>query len=126
MYSGRVDELVRAQRADVCAFDNMHRSFVLLLPLASAFHASSPLLSSHPRAAAASLRPQLPIVASASSNVVPVPEETIQPVPVAPSPKRTLLRTGATFAASLLLPALAIASGGAAGEHLHLGQKVRA
>lgn len=101
-----------------------HSAALLLLSLhtASAFHAVA--LPSHARAVVA-LRPQLPIVASAAaSSSAPINEVPQQPALPAVSPKRTLLRTGLTFSLSLLLPALALASGASAGEHLHLGQKV--
>jgi len=96
---------------------------LLCLHRATAFHAAASLASSRPRGAIA-LRPQLPIFATV--NTARLADEPAQPapLPLTVSPKRTLLRTGLAYSLSLLLPAIALASGGAAGEHLHLGQKV--
>ena len=102
---------------------------LLLTPLLLlSLHAASALraaAASSPRAAIGP-RPSLPVVASAvASSSAPI-DEVLQPavLPLVVSQKRTLLRTGQTFSLSLLLPALALASGTTGGEHLHLGQKV--
>tara|TARA_B110001452_G_C15145582_1_gene398823 strand:- start:278 stop:847 length:570 start_codon:yes stop_codon:yes gene_type:complete len=98
------------------------RSLVLLgvFTAAAGFHAAAPLLQ--PRAAPVALRrPALQLSATAAAAATAAPDDETRPQP-ALMPK--LRRTAALVAGSVLLtPALALASS-AAGEHLHLGQKI--
>ena len=99
------------------------RSLLILATYSAAagFHATAPLLQ--PRAAPVALRrPALQLSATAAAAAATAtPDDETRPQP-ALMPK--LRRTAALVAGSVLLtPALALASS-AAGEHLHLGQKL--
>ena len=93
-------------------------SLLALLPSASlAFHAAPPVAL--PTRAVASRA--LPIFAS-TAVAVPADDDLAQPI-AASKPWRLALKTASVFSLSLLMPAIALASGAGA-EHLHLGQKV--